>query len=114
MRLYDSGDLFLPQAWRDFLSTPLVGNYDTFIYVTGWSFMHLLSGVLFGSFAVYNQIKHPYWVGLALHTIWECWQILIGMNKPWNLTGHNGFVDIVVDTLFFMGGLAMVITFNQK
>ena len=50
----------------------------------------------------------------ALHTIWECWQILIGMSKPYMLTGRGNLVDIVVDTLMFMLGAYLALLVNQS
>ena len=41
---------------------------------------------------------------LIIHTIWEVWQIFIGMSKPFSLTGDNNSIDIFVDTAAFMLG----------
>ncbi len=41
---------------------------------------------------------------LIIHTLWEFWQTIIGMAKPYNLTGRNNIVDSIVDTLLFMLG----------
>jgi len=39
-----------------------------------------------------------------IHTIWEYWQIYIGMSKPLRLTYHNNLIDIIFDTVIFMLG----------
>jgi len=102
---YQSGDLFFPKAWIKALETPIIGHYNTAIYVNYWSLMHLLVGVLWGIGASYFEIDHIYAVGFILHTVWELWQVIIGMSTPWILTGHNGFTDLVLDTGFFMLGV---------
>jgi hypothetical protein len=49
-------------------------------------------------------LKFYYYNLFIIHTIWELWQILIGMSKPWKLTGHSNLIDIFVDTIVFMIG----------
>jgi hypothetical protein len=39
---------------------------------------------------------------LIIHTVWEFWQMLIGMSKPYKLTGSSNLIDIIMDTLLFM------------
>lgn len=101
--LYQSGDLFFNQEIRAFLETPLVGSYQEPFYLTYWSILHLVSGFFFA------LISKSYLAGFMVHSTWELWQVYIGMNKPWNLIGHNGLVDIITDTLLFLGGMAMAI-----
>ena len=50
----------------------------------------------------------------ALHIIWECWQILIGMSNPYTLTGRGNLVDILIDTLVFMLGAYIALLVNQS
>jgi hypothetical protein len=45
-----------------------------------------------------------YYYLFIIHTIWELWQMLIGMSKPWKLTGDSNLIDTFVDTIFFMIG----------
>lgn len=97
----------MPKKIRAFLETFLYGNYTTFIYITYWSILHFLSGIFTGVLFQRFSVKNVYWNGFLLHSAWELWQIMIGMSKPWNLIGHNGFVDICMDTILFMLGLAL-------
>jgi len=97
--LYQSGDLFFNREIRAFLETPLVGSYQEPFYLTYWSLLHFVSGILFA------LVSKSYVTGFVVHSAWELWQVYIGMNKPWNLSGHNGTVDIVTDTLLFMAGM---------
>ena len=43
-----------------------------------------------------------------IHTIWELWQMLIGMSKPYKLTGRSNLIDTIMDTIFFMVGAYIV------
>jgi hypothetical protein len=49
---YHSGDIFLPSALSDLLDQDLLGSSKMrnkrYYYISGWSFMHLYSGLLFG------------------------------------------------------------------
>ena len=103
--LYQSGDLFLPTKARAFLETPLVGSYNETFYITYWSLLHFVSGIFFALIARVYKLQSPYLYGFFAHGAWELWQVYIGMNKPWNLTGHNGIGDITTDTVLFMLGL---------
>ena len=44
----------------------------------------------------------------VVHTLWELWQMLIGMSKPYKLTGRSNVVDTLMDTVFFMLGAYML------
>ena len=39
-----------------------------------------------------------------IHTLWELWQVLIGMSNPTKITGLGNIVDIFADTILFMVG----------
>lgn len=105
--LFRSGDLFFGPEARRFLETFLYGSYESDIYITYWSVLHFISGILtFYVLHTYvSNIKHPYSVGLILHTLWELWQVYICSSRPWNWKGHNGFTDLIMDTLLFMLGM---------
>ena len=105
--LFRSGDLFFGRDLRRFLETFLYGSYESNIYITYWSILHFISGILTALvFHTYMpNIQHPYVVGLLLHTLWEFWQVYIGMSRPWNWKGHNGFTDFIMDTALFMAGM---------
>jgi len=105
-----SGDAFLPRSIGTWLSTFLVGNYSSCIYISYWSILHLLSGVL--TYIIlqryaFPQIENPYITGFLLHTLWELWQVFIGMSYPTKMSGHNGIIDTLMDTLLFMVGMAI-------
>lgn len=105
--LYRSGDLFFGPEIRRFLETFIIGSYQTSIYITYWSVLHLISGVL--TYIILTTYipnnKYPYSVGLILHTLWELWQVYIGSSKPWFWKGHNGLTDFLMDTLLFTLGM---------
>ncbi len=105
--LFRSGDLFFGPEMRKFLETFLIGSYDSPIYITYWSILHFISGII-TAYILHTyvpNIKHPYSVGFALHTLWELWQVYIGMSRPWNWKGHNGFIDFIMDSALFLAGM---------
>ena len=68
--------------------------------------MHLLSGVFFGLFQLFvYRFQHPYVVYLVIHTLWEIWQLSIGMTIP-NL---RGAIDVLNDTVLGFLGLLLVV-----
>lgn len=108
--MYRSGDLFLPLTVSRFLGRYWVGNDQTVFYVTNWTLVHLISGMIIG-ILMKRQCSHSrqkyYLTGLVIHTLWECWQIFIGMTP---ILTSRGLVDTMVDTLSFMMGMALVDT----
>jgi len=112
--IYSSGDVFLPKTIRDILGTFLFKHPDIkhnyVFYIQGWSIVHFVSGVIFGYLyrrLGFNPLNY-YYNGLILHTLWELWQITIGMSKPFMLSGKNSIVDILVDTALFMLGTYVI------
>jgi hypothetical protein len=95
---YASGDLFLPKPVRTILETYIIGNDTSVFYITLWSFMHMLSGVLF-SFVNNSLVNY-----VIVHTIWEIWQIYIGMTK---INTLRGISDVFVDTIMGMIGFIL-------
>ncbi len=106
---YPSGDLFLPAKARRFLETELVGRQSDTFYITYWSLIHAVSGLLFGfaMFKIFAVVANYYTIALLIHTCWEMWQVFIGMAHPFALKGKGNIVDIVMDTVLFMAGAAM-------
>jgi hypothetical protein len=101
--LYRSGDVFLSPKVRKFLETYHIGDSKSLVYVTNWSFVHFLSGIFLGWILVsYFSDWNYYLSGFWIHTVWELWQIVIGMTK---IHTYRGLIDVGVDTLFFMFGL---------
>jgi hypothetical protein len=104
--LYNSGDVFLPKPIKEFLDKSLYMTKNHSFYINGWTFVHYFSGILVGAIYLYfnKPIQWYYIYLLILHTIWELWQVFIGMAKPWKLTGHSNLIDSFVDTIVFMLG----------
>lgn len=104
----------MPKQIKKFLETFLFGSYDSYIYITYWSILHFISGILVAAVLVAKgHEKTLYWKGFLLHTLWEVWQVVIGMSKPWKLNGHNAFLDIVTDTILFMLGMIVYRVFTK-
>ncbi len=105
---YSSGDLFLPAQVRAFLETELVGQQKDTFYITIWSIIHAVSGVVFGfvMFKLFNVVANYYTIAILVHTCWEMWQVYIGMAHPLALKGKGNIVDILTDTVLFMAGAA--------
>lgn len=110
--LYNSGDFFLPKSIKELLDKSFYMTKNHSFYINGWTFVHYFSGVLVGAIYLYlNKPIHSYYIYLLiLHTLWELWQVFIGMAKPWKLTGHSNLIDTFVDTIVFM--LGAYITFQ--
>lgn len=101
--LYRSGDVFLPKSVRTILERYHIGDSKSVFYLTNWSIVHLVSGIVTGWVLVSYAPNLPYYTtGFAIHTLWEFWQIYIGMT-PWKTA--RGQMDILVDTAMFMTGM---------
>ena len=114
--IYRSGDTFLPEKINTALKADLLVSSKKTFYISWWSLIHFLNGIIFGYFYLYFKydLKHYLLNLLILHILWESWQILIGMSKPYNLTGPNNIVDIIVDTLLFMSGAYLTLKLIYK
>ena len=108
--IYNSGDVFLPKNVKDFLDIDYIGSYKKTFYISGWSILHLITGIIFGYIYLYFKYDSRFYIlkMFAIHTIWEIWQIIIGMSKPYKLIGHSNLIDIIMDTIFFMLGAYIV------
>jgi len=104
--IYNSGDVFFPKPLKEFLDKDIFTTHKRSFYINGWSFMHFFSGIVIGAIYLYldKPIEFYYFKMLVIHTIWELWQMLIGMSKPWKLTGDSNLIDTFVDTIVFMLG----------
>ena len=104
--LLNSGDVFLPMRVKSVLHTFLYNTPNNSFYINGWSIIHLLSGILLGLLYLFLGKEETtfYFHLFILHTIWELWQVFIGMAKPWRRTGDSNLIDSVVDTVMFMMG----------
>ena len=105
----DSGDLFLPQPIKRFLYSYIIGSDSSMFYISYWSILHMLSGVLTGFILLKWFTNAPYYfTGLFVHTIWELWQKFIGMTE-WDL---RGAVDTAVDTIMHLIGMFLMQVIN--
>ena len=104
--IYKSGDFFIPQSVKKVLDILLYKSYNYSFYIEVWHLVHFVVGCLLGLMYIklgYNM--KTYFLNLfIIHTIWEYWQIYIGMSKPLRLTYHNNLIDIIFDTVIFMLG----------
>lgn len=108
--IYNSGDVFLPEKVKYILGIDLLGTSKNTFYVSGWSIVHLISGVIIGYLYLYfkGDVRFYTYKMFIIHTLWEYWQMLIGMSKPYKLTGRSNIIDIILDTIFFMIGAYIV------
>jgi len=106
--LYRSGDVFLPKEIKKWLDTPIYSRKtDTYyFYIDMWSFLHMISGLLIGYIYLHLvKVQHKYYYTMFVtHTIWETWQVIIGMSKPFSTTTRNNSIDVIVDTIAFLCG----------
>jgi hypothetical protein len=104
--LFNSGDVFLPMHVKSVLNTYLYNTPNHSFYINGWSILHLLSGIFLGAIYLFLGKEESFFFYhlFILHTIWELWQVFIGMAKPWRRTGDSNLIDSIVDTVMFMIG----------
>jgi VanZ family protein len=113
--LLNSGDVFLPSRVISVLNTFLYNTPNNSFYINGWSILHLFSGILLGLLYLFLGKEDAlfYFHLFILHTIWELWQVFIGMAKPWRRTGDSNIIDSVVDTgMFMMGAYVALSVYN--
>ena len=108
--IYNSGDAFLPEKIKYILGIDLIGNSHKTFYVSGWSIVHLINGIIVGYLYLYFKGDNKLYTFklFIIHTLWELWQMLIGMSNPYKLTGRSNLIDTIIDTLFFMLGASII------
>lgn len=108
--IYNSGDVFLPEKIKNILGTDLLGTSNKTFYVSGWSIIHLINGIIIGYIYLYLKGDDRFYLYkmFIIHTMWELWQMLIGMAKPYKLTGRSNLIDTIMDTIFYMVGAFIV------
>jgi len=100
--LFRSGDLFLPTPVRAFLETYYIGSDTSLFYITNWTFVHALVGVVLALYLFPSMTKEAaMWRIFWIHSAWELWQI-IGKNTP--IHTLRGILDVFVDTTATMLG----------
>jgi hypothetical protein len=106
VRFKDSGDLYLSKPVKKILDTYIIGSDDSIFYITIWSIMHVVSGILIAAVILmatsWSFLKSAL-VAFIIHSLWEIWQWAI-QNTPQSL---RGVLDIVMDTILFMVGFAI-------
>lgn len=104
--IYNSGDAFLPDNIKQILSYDIIGSHKKTFYISGWSIVHFINGIIFGYLYLYFRYDKKYYIInlVILHTLWEFWQIIIGMSRPYSLSGRSNLIDTFVDTILFMSG----------
>ena len=104
--LFRSGDVFLPEPIKDLLEQGIYFDNKESIYINGWTGIHFLSGFITGKIYLKKQLSlENYYLNLfIIYTLWEFWQVFIGMAKPWKLEGASNLIDSIIDTLAFMLG----------
>jgi hypothetical protein len=104
--IYNSGDVFLPEAVKNILQKDIIGSSKKTFYISGWSIVHFINGIIFGYLYLYFKydIRSYFLTMFILHTLWELWQSIIGMAKPYKITGRSNIVDTIMDTILFMCG----------
>jgi len=109
--LYRSGDLWLPKPFVKTLDTYIVGNDKSLFYLNYWHINHFVSGLLFGlvSLLLYRG-SNPLLIYFILHTLWESWQLFIGMTPR----TFRGLFDIFVDTCVGLLGCFLILSLEGK
>ena len=108
--LYDSGNVFLPDNIKQILTYDVIGSHKKTFYISGWSIVHFINGLIFGYLYLYLHFDKKYYIInlFVLHSIWELWQITIGMSRPYSLSGRSNLIDTIVDTILFMTGALII------
>lgn len=108
--LYNSGDMFLPMWLRKFLEQDIIGSSSKTFYISYWSIIHFINGLFVGFLYLhlgYNK-QHYLSTMFIIHLLWEMWQTIIGMAKPYRLTGPSNLIDTIMDTILFMLGAYII------
>jgi hypothetical protein len=71
---------------------------------------HFFSGVFFACLVVWFRIPSPLLTYVLVHTLWELWQIAIGMTP----LSPRGYLDIVVDTVVGVLGYWLTVFLIRK
>ena len=114
--IYTSGGILFPENIKRILSTDIIGTSKKTFYISGWSIVHVISGIIFGYLYLYFNYDIRFYTlkMLAFHTIWELWQVLTDVAKPYKLTGNGNLVDSIMDTIFFMIGAYIIWLYQIK
>ena len=110
--IYKSGDFFIPPSIKKMLDRSIYRTSNYSFYIEVWHILHFISGLLLGliyiKFGYGRNFTKYLWDLFIIHTIWEYWQVYIGMSHPLRLTYNNNLLDIIFDTFVFMLGSCLV------
>ena len=110
--IYKSGDFFIPPSIKKMLDRSIYRTSNYSFYIEVWHILHFISGLLLGliyiKFGYGRNFTKYLWDLFIIHTIWEYWQVYIGMSHPLRLTYNNNLLDIIFDTFVFMFGSYLV------
>lgn len=109
--LFKSGDLFLPRRVLNYLEYYWAGNDSSLIYISNWTIVHFISGVLTAIILHWYTFQDPILVSFLVHSIWEAWQIY---GKNTKIGTMRGFLDVLMDTLFYMIGVLLTLYSIQR
>ena len=114
--IFSSGEILLPDSVKNSLTSNIIGSSKKTFYISGWSIIHIINGLIVGFlYLFFNYDIKRYAINmLIIHTVWEAWQMLIGMSKPYKLTGSNNLIDTIIDTLLFMLGAYVILKLYHK
>ena len=114
--IFSSGEILLPDSVKNSLTSNIIGSSKKTFYISGWSIIHIINGLIVGFlYLFFNYDIKRYAINmLIIHTVWEVWQMLIGMSKPYKLTGSNNLIDTIMDTLLFMLGAYVILKLYHK
>ena len=97
--VFRTGDLLLPDKIVKILDQYIIGSDHSIVYINYWSVLHFISGIF-----VYLFLTRKWNNAIIIHTIWEMWQIAIGMTK---YKTNRGIIDISMDTIVYMVGFLL-------
>lgn len=109
---YDSSAFFMPHTLQKIIDTEIYVSKDKRLEINGWTIMHLISGIIIG-FIYLHYLKYNnnfiwyFIVLLSLHIIWEYYETLISIEKPFEEI-DDIYDDTIIDTIFFAIGYCSI------
>jgi hypothetical protein len=110
-----AGDAFIPVFITDRLNKLLYKSPNYTFYIQGWTFLHFFTGIIIGFLYLYMRYDKKYYFlsMFIIHTLWEIWQVIVGIAKPWNISGRNSIIDSTMDTIMFMFGSYLLFLYKS-
>lgn len=109
---YDSSAFFIPHELQKFIDSEIYVSKDKKLIIDGWTIMHLISGIIIGFIYLHylkynNNFIRYFIILLSLHIIWEYYETLINVEKPFNEI-DSIYDDTIIDTIFFAIGYSFI------